>query len=240
MLDVPATGPGEYGASFPLNGPGTYLIRVDEAGVGQSEAGLPVSYAAEFRQVTADTRRMQQIATAGGGHVIYAPADAFPSDLPPVTTPLPLQRTLLLIAAILLPLEIGIRRLRLTPGDLWHWLRHPHRFDLDLPHWTSELPAQAPAWVPGASRSSPPAPRVVWPKRPEPNFGSHASPGLARDAHAATPSDSAASSAGSASAAASSPTPNANANAPQEQEDDALGEAMRWLAARRGRSGDRG
>jgi Mg-chelatase subunit ChlD len=215
VLDVPATGPGEYGVSFPLTGPGTYLIRVDEAGVGQAEAGLPVSYPAEFRQVTADTRRMQQIATAGGGHVLYAPGDAFANDLAPVTTPLPLQRTLVLIAAVLLPIEIGLRRLRLSPSDIWSWLRHPHRLDLSLPHWSTELPVQTPAWVPGVSRSRAAAPPVVWPKRGEPNLGGHASPGLARDAHAES-----------------------NANAAHE--DDALGEAMRWLAARRGSSGDRG
>jgi Mg-chelatase subunit ChlD len=214
---VPATGPGEYGASFPLQGPGTYLVRVDEAGVGQAEAGLPVSYPAEFRQVTADTRRMQQIATAGGGHVIYSPGDAFADNLAPVTTPLPLQRVLVLIAAILLPLEIGLRRLRLSPADLWGWLRHPHRLDVSLPRWAPELPAQAPAWIPGASRSRPPSPPVVWPRRSaEPLIGGHASPGLAREEKAAA-----------------SP-------ATKSEEDDALGEAMRWLAARRGSGGDRG
>jgi uncharacterized membrane protein len=213
VIDVPATGPGQYGASFPLSGPGTYLVRVDEAGVGQAEAGLPVSYPAEFRQVTADTRRMQQIATAGGGHVIYSPADAFANDLAPVTTPLPLQRVLVLIAAILLPLDIGLRRLRLSPSDLVAWLRHPHRLDVGLPRWAPDLPTQAPAWVPGATRSRRAAPPVVWPKRsPESNLGGHASPGLARgDAATATSDD-----------------------------DDALGEALRWLAARRGSSGDRG
>ncbi len=150
VLDIPATGPGQYSASFPLNGPGTYLVRVVEAGVGQAEAGLPVSYPAEFRQVTADPTRMQQIATAGGGHVVYAPSDAFANDLAPVTTSLPLQRLLVLIAAILLPLEIGLRRLRLSPLDVWQWLRHPHRIDVNLPHWSADLPAQTPAWVPGS------------------------------------------------------------------------------------------
>jgi Mg-chelatase subunit ChlD len=217
VFDVPATGPGEYGASFPLNGPGTYLIRVDEPGVGLAEAGLPVSYPAEFRQVSADTRRMQQIATAGGGHIIYAPADAFANDLAPVTTPLPLQRTLVLIAAILLPIEIGLRRLRLSPSEILSWLRHPRRFDVSLPSWTGDLAAPSGGWVPGASRSRshPPASPVVWPKRSDPNLGGHASPGLARDAH---------------------PTAEADAS----REDDALGEAMRWLAARRGSTGDRG
>ncbi|MBV9577807.1 MAG: VWA domain-containing protein, partial [Chloroflexi bacterium] len=215
-LDVPATGPGEYGTSFPLAGPGTYLVRVDEAGVGQAEAGLPVSYPAEFRQVTADTHRMQQIATAGGGSVIYSPADAFAANLAPVTTPLPLQRGLVLIAAILLPLEVGLRRLRLSPADVWAWVRRPHRLDLSLPHWAPELPVQTPAWAPGAARSRPPAPPVVWPNRTtEPLGGGHASPGLARDQ-------------------------SADAQSSQSDEDDALGEAMRWLAARRGSHGDRG
>jgi hypothetical protein len=214
VLDVPATGPGEYGASFRLSGPGTYLVRVDENGVGQAEAGLPVSYPAEFRQVSADTRGMQRIATAGGGHVIYSPADAFATDLAPVTAPLPLQRLLVLFAAILLPLEIGLRRLRVSPGDVWNWLRHPRRLEVSLPHWSAELPSQTPAWVPGASGGRPPAAPVVWPKRVvEPKLGGHASPGLAREA---------------------------NANSTTEGEDDALGEAMRWLAARRGSSGDSG
>jgi Mg-chelatase subunit ChlD len=213
VLDIPATGPGQYGASFPLKSSGTYLVRVDEAGVGAAEAGLPVSYPAEFRQVTADTRRMQQIATAGGGHVIYAPGDAFGDDLAPVTTPLPLQRILVLIAAILLPLEIGLRRLRLSPSDLWNWLRHPHRLDVSLPRWAPDLPAQTPAWVPGASKSRPPPAAVAWSTRTtDPTLGGHASPGLARGDVAGKTSD----------------------------EEDALGEAMRWLAGRRGRGGDRG
>jgi hypothetical protein len=60
---------------------------------------------------------------------------------------------------------------------------------------------------------------VVWPRRSsEPLFGGHASPGLARE--------------DKEKAASSQPT--------QSDEDDALGEAMRWLAARRGSSGDRG
>jgi hypothetical protein len=63
-LDLAATGPGRYAGTFPLNGAGTYIVRADEqrdgVAVGTAEAGLAVSYAAEFRQVTADTRRLEQ------------------------------------------------------------------------------------------------------------------------------------------------------------------------------------
>jgi Mg-chelatase subunit ChlD len=211
-LTLPATAPGEYGASFPLSGDGTYLVRVDEQGVGSGEAGLPVSYPAEFRQVTPDPRRMQQIAAAGGGHVLYAPADAFADDLPPLTTPVPLQRLFVLIAAIILPIEVAIRRLRLSPADLFSWLRHPHRLSLGMPHWSSDIPTQSPSWLPGTRRSRPVPPPVAWPaRRTETPVGGHATPGLARDSQD-----------------------------PNTEEEDALGSATRWLQSRRTSSGDKG
>jgi hypothetical protein len=155
---------------------------------------------------------MDQIATAGGGHVLYEPADAFATNLPPVTTPLPLQRVLVLIAAVLLPLEVGLRRLRVSPRDLVEWLRHPHRVELALPHWRPEFPAQAPAWMPGAWKAKPAPPPLAWPARKtEAPLGGHATPGLARES-----------------------------TVEGDQEDDALGATMRWLAARRGTTADRG
>src|SRR5262249_30185233 len=49
-VDLSATGPGEYEGSFPLSGPGAYIVRAeasrDGAPVGTAETGLPVSYAA--------------------------------------------------------------------------------------------------------------------------------------------------------------------------------------------------
>jgi hypothetical protein len=213
------TGPGEYSAAFPLGGPGTYIVRVDEqrdgASVGAAEAGLPVSYPAEFREVTPDTRRMQQIASAGGGHVLYTPEEAFGADLPPVSTPLPLQRILVLIAAVLLPIEVGIRRLRVSVFDLLEWLKHPRRLDVavSLPRWAPELPVQAPAWVPGLNRARPAPSSAAWTKRAaEQVLSAHVTPGLARE----TAIDG------------------------EGEEDDALGATLRWLASRRGSSGDRG
>jgi Mg-chelatase subunit ChlD len=213
------TAPGEYTGAFPLTGPGAYIVHVDDqrdgAAVGSAEAGLPVSYPAEYRQVSADPRRLQQIASAGGGHVLAAPADAFASDLTPVTTPLPLQRLLLLVAAIVLPLEVGLRRLRVSPMDILHWLRHPRRVDVGLAGWSADHSIPYPAWLPGVWKPHPAPAPVVWPARPdERSLGRHATPGLARDS---------------------------TAEATAGDEDDALGATLRWLAARRGGSqGDRG
>jgi hypothetical protein len=216
-LELTPTGPGEYAGAFPLVGPGSYIVHVDErrdgASVGSAEAGLPVAYPAEFRQVTPDTNRMRQIATAGGGRVLPTPGDAFGQDLPPVTTSLPLQRALVLIAAILLPLEIGVRRLRLSWTDVWDWVRHPHRVALAFPRWSRDLPLHTPAWMPGAWKSRPAPPPFVWRARTmETNLSGHVTPGLARESDDGVPAD----------------------------EDDALGATLRWLAARRGTRGDAG
>ena len=215
-LDLTASGPGRYEGAFPIGGPGTYIVRVDEqrdgASVGAAEAGLPVSYPAEFRQVVPDVRRLEQIARAGGGHVLPAPAAAFADDLPPITTPLPLQRILLVLAALLLPLDIALRKLRLSPADLVEWLRHPRRVALGLPRWSPELPAQMPTWAPGAwsARRTPPPPlRRI---RAEPTYSAQVTPGLARETQVDGETD----------------------------EDDALGATLRWLAARRGSRGDPG
>ena len=210
---VPAVAPGEYAATFPIAGPGTYLVRTEEQDVGAAEAGLPVSYPAEFRQVSADTRRMQQIAAAGGGHVLATPADAFADNLPPLTTPVPLQRLFVLIAALLVPIDVAIRRLRISPADLVGWLRHPRRLQLQvqLPRWRPEIPEQSPSWLPGMMRSRPAPPPVTWPaRRPEAPLGTHATPGLARDATTA------------------------------DAEDDALAAATAWLRSRRSTTGDKG
>src|SRR5579864_5079438 len=178
QLNVPPSAPGEYATSFPLNGAGTYVVRVAEDGVGEAEAGLPVSYPAEFRQVTSDPGRMDQIAAAGGGHILYSPAEAFADDLPPITTPLPLQRVLLLLAAVLLTFDVAIRRLRISFSDLLLWLRHPHAVALALPRW-SPAATPAPSWLPGSSRRAAPPP-PIW-RSGEPSLGGHATPGLARE-----------------------------------------------------------
>jgi Ca-activated chloride channel homolog len=215
-LDLAASGPGRYEGAFPIVGPGIYIVRVDEqrdgASVGGAEAGLPVSYPAEFRQVVPDTRRLEQIARAGGGHVLSAPAAAFADDLPPITTPLPLQRVLLIIAALLLPIDVALRRLRLSPADLIEWLRHPRRVALGLPRWSPELPTQMPSWAPGAwsTRRTPPPPLRRIPSQP--SYTAQATPGLARETQVDGETD----------------------------EDDALGATLRWLAARRGTRGDPG
>lgn len=209
QVDLAATGPGQYAASFPLDGVGTYIVRAvekrDGTPVGSAEAGLPVSYPAEFRQVTADARRLEQIARAGGGHVLLTPAGAFANDLAPISVPLPVQRLLLLLAAVLLPLEVGLRRLRISPLEALGWLRHPHRVDVVLPWQRSGTEWRPAAWMPGAAAKRQPPPGVKRSFYSESSLGGHVTPGLARES-----------------------------DGEDDAEEDALGATLKWLAARRG------
>jgi Ca-activated chloride channel homolog len=212
-IDLSGTAPGRYEGEFPLVGPGTYLARVqqtrDGALVAAADAGLPVAYAAEFRRVSADPARMQQIALAGGGAVLdeAAPALSFADNLAPVTSPIPLERTLLAVAALLLPIDIALRRLRVSPAEALGLLRHPRTFlgALRFP-WRSSASAVAerPAWVPRVPRRAAPPP-VRNPAPDQVPLSATASPAVARQAEdEAVPND-----------------------------DDALAETLRWLASRR-------
>jgi hypothetical protein len=212
-----ASGPGRFEGDFPIDGPGTYLVRVeasrDGAPVAATDAALPVSYAAEFRRVSADTSRLEQIARAGGGGVLSVdgPAQAFADNLAPVRSPLPLQSLLLLIAAILLPIDVALRRLRISPSEIADWVRRPRRLDVGfaLPSWLTRTEGErlpAPAWLPGMRRIRRPPQRPVRPGMPTSVTSvGPATPALARQ----------------------------NEDEGQPADEDPLAETLRWLAARR-------
>jgi len=208
------TAPGRYEGEFPLVGPGIYLVRVqqtrDGSVVAAADAGLPVSYAAEFRRVSTDPVRMEQIARAGAGAVLSltAPTAAFADNLAPVSSPIPLERILLALAALLLPIDVALRRLRVSPAEALDLLRHPRAFigALRFP-WQAAPGASAmdrPTWTPHAPRRTVPPP-VLRPIVGNIPTSASASPAAARQ--------------------------NEDASVPSD--DDALAETLRWLASRR-------
>ncbi|MDD4627440.1 MAG: hypothetical protein PHP87_10240, partial [Syntrophomonas sp.] len=63
----------------------------------------------------------QALAQAGGGSIISEPREAFASNLPVARGVRELWPWLLMLAALLLPLDIANRRLAYTLGDLQAW-----------------------------------------------------------------------------------------------------------------------
>ena len=134
---------------------------------------------AEFRQVTADPARLEQIARAGGGHVLASPAAAFADDLPPVTSAAATAaHSSCSSRHACCRSTSALRRVRISPDDLWEWVRHPHRVAIETPFGRRTEGWQPAAWMPGAwaPRRPPPRPASA---RPAETYG-HASPGLAR------------------------------------------------------------
>ena len=110
--------PGLYVGNFFPEAQGTYLIRVsgetghsDGLTVAES-VGWVLSYSPEYRLLTADPSALIQLATENGGGIAPSePTEIFRHTLPPVIATRPLWRTLLTASALLLPLDIALRRL---------------------------------------------------------------------------------------------------------------------------------
>jgi Mg-chelatase subunit ChlD len=113
--------PGEYRASITSPIQGTYIMQIngtqDGRVVVQSAAGMVVPYSAEYRQGQRNPELLAALARNTGGSKLEQPADAFAHTLAPVYSAREIALPLLLLALLLLPLDIGIRRLMLRRGD---------------------------------------------------------------------------------------------------------------------------
>jgi len=125
--------PGEYRASVASPTQGTYVVRIGGAQDGQmliqSSAGLVVPYSAEYRQSQRNPELLAALARGTGGAKLEQPADSFAHNLAPVYSSRDIAVPLLLVAMLLLPIDIGIRRLMLRRGDFSAaatWVHAPH------------------------------------------------------------------------------------------------------------------
>ena len=119
------TAPGHYEADIAAAQQGAYLVHVVASNGTKTltaSGGLVAPYSPEFRLTGVDWATVDALAAENGGAVLAtAPreaARAFADDLPPVTASRPLSELLLLLAALLLPLDIALRRLALSPREL--------------------------------------------------------------------------------------------------------------------------
>lgn len=151
-VELAPAGPGVYRARLPAPAPGAYLAAVTQgagnAAERRAEAAWVTPYPAEYRQMGVDQAMLQRLAAAGGGRVLTDPREAMAGPVEPVQARLPLAPVLLIVVALLWPLEIAGRRLSLTAEDRAHaraWLRRL---------WPGFRPAAAnpPAATPGLDR----------------------------------------------------------------------------------------
>jgi hypothetical protein len=120
-IQLQPSAPGQFGGSFQESSQGAYFITVEARGGGHAEAGqigMDVPYSPEYRTVGVDRSFLRQLAAAGGGGVISRPQDAWSDNLPSVLAAYDLRAWLLLLALLLLPIDIGVRRLVVSREEL--------------------------------------------------------------------------------------------------------------------------
>lgn len=119
--------PGQYQAAFTPTQQGVYLFRLSgTSGAGAADAfaetkGWTLSYSPEYASIESDPDLLLRLIAVTGGKVLSSnPADVFTHDLRAAHASLPMWPWLILLAALLLPFDIAVRRLILTRQD---WVR---------------------------------------------------------------------------------------------------------------------
>ncbi len=125
-LGLQQTAPGRYEASFTPQSEGAYFLNISgEAALASGATALTdlngwvMSYSPEYLPHTGDARLLADLAEiTGGRNLAEAPGDVFAHNLGERQAANDIWESLILLALLLLPLDIALRRLIITRGDL--------------------------------------------------------------------------------------------------------------------------
>jgi Mg-chelatase subunit ChlD/uncharacterized membrane protein len=136
-VSLEQTGAGRYEGSTSVNEPGAYMIQIvqrDQTGhpVAQRLTGMVVPYSPEYRHSGQGNTLLRELARTTGGTILESPSAAFAPAQQPITQARPLRPLLLLLAALLFPADVAVRRLHLARSDwrrvaTWLQARAPRR-----------------------------------------------------------------------------------------------------------------
>jgi hypothetical protein len=122
-LNLFQVAPGRYESSIDATEIGTYQVNVfqeDEDGnlTDQVRSGFSVSYPPEYQASGPNTFLLSQLSDITGGTLAAVPEEIFRHTNQPIARFIDLWYYLLMIAILLLPLDIAVRRLSLTGESL--------------------------------------------------------------------------------------------------------------------------
>ncbi|MGH9107680.1 MAG: hypothetical protein ACRDZX_17985 [Acidimicrobiales bacterium] len=158
------TGPGRFEGDIPTSQVGSYLMRVEVSAGGRAlhaaTAGVAIAYSPELRFMGTDRAFLAQVAQAGGGRVLSSARQALGVPVPPVEVTRSLWDALAVLALVLLPLDVAVRRLDLSR---WEHRAARHRDSEPPPRGSDRAPAEEDGGPHGDKRgkggpSPPPAP----------------------------------------------------------------------------------
>lgn len=120
-LPLVQTGPSSYQGRVESPAPGTYLVQISgtqgDRPVIQETAGLAVPYSSEYRSSQGNPALLSELGALTGGDALSDPAQAFAHIDTRVTSAREIGLPLALLALLLLPLDIALRRLMLRRED---------------------------------------------------------------------------------------------------------------------------
>ncbi|MDQ7029027.1 MAG: VWA domain-containing protein [Ardenticatenia bacterium] len=122
-LELSQVGPGEYASTFVPDQVGAYVITVvqrDAEGlpIDRAQVGLVVPYSPEYRLIQADGTLLREAARTTGGRLAPPPDHLFAPTGDRVYRRTPVWPLLLVLAALLLPLDVALRRLAVGRREL--------------------------------------------------------------------------------------------------------------------------
>ncbi len=180
--------PRRYQATFPLWGKGRYQVMAAGTGSGggkerneQAVGGFAVPYSSEYLRFRSDPVVLKQIAERTGGRVLSA-SDVDLFHPPRVTreSSRPVFDWFLFALCLLVPLDVGIRRIQLDWDVIFGWFR-PRRAEkstetmgallqrkAQVQEQLAEPRAERPPPVPSSPRPAVPRSAPPQPKAPEP------------------------------------------------------------------------
>lgn len=132
-LTLNQTAPGVYSVPLQAAQPGVYLAQITQRDtngnpIASATSGLVVPYSAEYKLLNAGASILPAFANTTSGRELDDSAQAFAPFAQPVSHAQPIWHYFLLAAALLFPLDVAARRLRLASSD-WRrfrqWLHVP-------------------------------------------------------------------------------------------------------------------
>lgn len=124
-LTLTQTAPGRYEAETYLDQAGAYFVRVapvvtateasqPATGLGETTVAYVRPYSPEYAQVEGGEENLRDWAALGGGDALASPAQAFALNAPVAASRTDLFPLLLALAALLLPFDVGVRRITVS------------------------------------------------------------------------------------------------------------------------------
>ncbi len=187
------SGPRLYQGEFPLWGRGSYQVFAEGAGEGKPGrvlGGFSVPYSAEYLRFRSNPVLLREIAARTGGKEWKGTEkgdEIFRRDRAPRESSRPILDFFLLAIAILVPIDVGIRRIQLDAAVIRGWLGIGRKAKAEGTLGALLQRKRAIDFLPGVSRgaSTPTAP--LPPARRSPPPAAPASPPPPRPSEAASP-----------------------------------------------------